>query len=176
VRGSALGYLADRVQFPGIIPMFVVLQALFVGVYLAWGPREQRRSHFWARIVISSVSMAIYTAVLVGVNQLNVLSDDVATKLLVSLFIVGVIAQLLVGGLFYRASGSSSDPRGSDSDGGPGPRPPDFSPDPPRGGVPLLDADQARTRARDHTAPRFAGLTRRRPAHEPVRTPARTTE
>jgi hypothetical protein len=59
----------------------------------------------------------------------------------------------------------------SDGDGGSGPGsgPPPPPPGPPRAGAPLLDADQARARRRDHDRPNLRGISRRRPAVEPVR-------
>ena len=70
-------------------------------------------------------------------------------------------------------------PRGSDSgpdDGwGRGPDAPPKPPAPPRGGIPLLDADQARIRLRDHRKlTEFLPRRERRPAREPDRTPVRT--
>jgi hypothetical protein len=80
------------------------------------------------------------------------------------------------GPLLYRNLGPSSDPS-SDEDGGgnggSGRDHPPSRPTPPRGGIPLPDADQARTRVRDHNRPQRARPTRRR-VREPDRVPART--
>jgi hypothetical protein len=55
---------------------------------------------------------------------------------------------------------------------GPGERP--KPPDPPRGGIPLLDAEQARIRLRDHRKlPEHLPTRERRPSREPERTPVR---
>jgi hypothetical protein len=67
-----------------------------------------------------------------------------------------------------------SDP-GSDDGWGRGPNPPPEPPTRPGGGIPLLDAEPARVRLRDHRKlseqlPRRE----RRPAREPDRTPVRT--
>jgi hypothetical protein len=66
-------------------------------------------------------------------------------------------------------------PPDSDDGWGHGPRRPPLSPRPPKGGIPLPDADQARVRLRDHG--RLAdGVPKRdrRPSREPERKPART--
>jgi hypothetical protein len=81
-------------------------------------------------------------------------------------------AILLVPAVIFRDSGSSpSDGDGGGGGGGPPPRPP-LPPAPPRGGIPLPDAEQSSTRLRDHGRPARRGLVRRRPAREPGRTPA----
>ena len=66
------------------------------------------------------------------------------------LFFLGAMAVILVPALLYRRFGSAPGPTESDGGGGPGPDQPCSSSDPPRGGLPLPDADQATTRARDH--------------------------
>jgi hypothetical protein len=64
-----------------------------------------------------------------------------------------------------------SDP-GSDDGWGRGPHRPPTPPDPPRGGIPLPDAEQTRVRLRDHRKLRERLPTReRRPAREPDRRP-----
>ena len=64
---------------------------------------------------------------------------------------------------------------GSDDGWGRGPSAPPKPPDPPRGGIPLLDAEQARTRLRDHRKlSEQLPQRERRPAREPERTPVRT--
>ena len=69
--------------------------------------------------------------------------------------------------------------RGPDSDSddgwGRGPRRPPSRPEPPRGGIPLPDADQSGIRLRDHERlgdrlPRRERRPTREPAREPVRT------
>jgi hypothetical protein len=68
-------------------------------------------------------------------------------------------------------------PPDSDSDDGWGkspPWPPGIAPDPPRGGLPLGDAEPARVRLRSHDRLRDRIPARdRRPAREPGREPAR---
>jgi hypothetical protein len=64
---------------------------------------------------------------------------------------------------------------GSDDGWGRGPDTPPKAPDSPRGGIPLLDAEQARIRLRDHRTLREHQPRReRRPSREPDRTPVRT--
>jgi hypothetical protein len=64
---------------------------------------------------------------------------------------------------------------GSDDGWGRGPGGPPKPPDPPRGGIPLLDAEQARIRLRDHRKlSEHHPRRERRPAREPDRTPVRT--
>ncbi|MBV8943040.1 MAG: hypothetical protein JO240_15035 [Solirubrobacterales bacterium] len=174
MAGSALDYLSGSVHhLASLITIAVALESGFVGLCIAWGPSEQRRSYFWVRVALASLALPTFMAILVGVNQLLVLSDDVATTLLPFVFFLGVVVLMFVPALFYRGSGSSSGP--SESDGGGGPWSPHSSPDLPRGGVPLLDADQASLRARDHTTPKFADL-KRRHVREPGRTLTPTNE
>lgn len=68
-----------------------------------------------------------------------------------------------------------SDP-GSDDGWGRGPDRPPKAPDSPRGGIPLLDAEPARVRLRDHrTLRERLPRPERRPSREPGRTPVRTS-
>lgn len=64
---------------------------------------------------------------------------------------------------------------GPDDGWGRGPGGPPKPPDAPRGGIPLLDADPARVRLRDHRKLQdLVPRRERRPAREPDRTPVRT--
>ena len=65
-------------------------------------------------------------------------------------------------------------PSDADGGGGPGSGPPPGPEGPSPRGIPLLDADQARTRRRDHNRPSLGGSRHRRPAVEPVRRRAPT--
>jgi hypothetical protein len=158
----------------GVIMIVVFLELGLVALWIACGSGRQRRSHFWVRVALASLALPALMAVLVGVARLNVLSDDAAKAILPFLFFLGVVALMLLPGLLYRRSSSSLGPSDSDGGGGPGPGQPRSSPDVPRGGVPLPDADQASARARDHNTPKFDDPKWRRPAHEPRRAPART--
>jgi hypothetical protein len=72
-----------------------------------------------------------------------------------------------------RRPGPDSD---SDDGWGRGPEPPPTPPTPPRGGIPLADADQASVRLRGHAARAFERPVRRRGPATPARTPARRPE
>jgi hypothetical protein len=62
----------------------------------------------------------------------------------------------------------------SDDGWGHGPRRPPSRPEPPRGGIPLPDAVQARVRLRDHgSLADHRPWRERRPTREPERTPVR---
>jgi hypothetical protein len=78
---------------------------------------------------------------------------------------------MLVPALLFGNPGSSGP---SDSDGGGGGGPPPEPPTPPaapRGGIPLPDAEPSPRRVRDHASPGPTRVPRRRPAHEPTRSP-----
>lgn len=129
----------------------VFLELGFVTLWLAAGSAEQRRSHFWARMLLASLVVPALMAVLAGIDGLNGLSDE-AAKAVLSLFVLlGVIGLMLVPGVLYVRASSPPGPPESDGGGGSGPEPPPPSPDAPRGGIPLPDAEQARARRRDHT-------------------------
>ena len=165
-----LSYTVDR--FTGFVIMTtVLLEPLFVALWIAVGAGRQRRSYFWVRVLPAALALPAF---LVGVYRLPVaLLGAVGLPLLLLLFLGGVIALMFVPGMLYCRSEPS--PGSSQSDGGgPGPWQPGPSPDAPPGCVPLPDADQARARARDHHTPKWDDLTRRRPTHEPRRTPAPT--
>jgi hypothetical protein len=64
---------------------------------------------------------------------------------------------------------------GSDDGWGRGPDGPPKPPGPPKGGIPLTDAEPARFRLRDHRKlPEHLPRRVRRPVREPERTPVRT--
>jgi hypothetical protein len=160
------------------IMVVAFLEPLLVALWIAVGSGRQRRSHFWARFVLASLALPALLPALIGVAVLRVLPvpDAAAKQLLTLAFFVGVIALMFVPGLLYRVSDPSSGSSDSDGGGGTDPGPPRPLPDGPRGDVPLLDADQARARVRDHHGPKFYDRKRRRPAHEPRRTPTAITD
>jgi hypothetical protein len=158
----------------GVITIIGFLELGLVALWIAVGSGRQRRSHFWVRLVLASLAVPSLVEAVIGISRLNVLSDEASKTLFTFLLFLGVIALMLVPSLLYRPSGSPPSPPESDGGGGGGPEQPPRSPSPPRGGVPLPNAEQARVRARDHAPPRFAELTRRRSAREPGRKPART--
>lgn len=165
-------------RFSGFVLIIVVLlEPFLVALWIAVGTGRQRQSHFWVRALLAALALPALMAALVGVARQRVLSlpDNEAGKELLSLlFFVGVIALMFVPRLLYRRADPSPGPSESDGGGGSGPGPSPPSPAAPRGGIPLPDADQARTRARDHHSPKLHDRKRRGPAHEPRRTPAAT--
>jgi hypothetical protein len=167
-------------RFNGFAIMAVVfLEPFLVALWIAVGCGRQRRSHFWLRASLAALALPALMAALDGIARQRVLpipDEGLGKQLLSLLFVVGVIALMFVPGLLYRPADRSPGPSESDGGGGTRPTPPRPSPDRPRGGLPLPDADQARARARDHQAPKFADWKRRRPAHEPRRTPAPTPD
>ena len=176
VAGSVLEYALSTVdRSTGFVILSVVfLEPFLVALWIAVGSGRQRRSHFWVRALLAALGLPALMAALVGLTRLHVPSPEAAARaLLTLLFFLGVIALMFVPRLLYHPSDPSPGPSGSDG-GGAGPGPPPPSRDGPRGGVPLPDADQARTRARDHHTPKLADRKRRGPAHEPRRTPAAT--
>ncbi len=84
------------------------------------------------------------------------------------------VALLMIPALRDAPSSSWGSDQGSDDGWGRGPKRPPQPPEPPRGGLPLPDAQPANVRLRDHRRlgdhlpPR-----ERRPAREPQRQPAR---
>jgi hypothetical protein len=158
----------------GVIIILVFLELGLVALWIAVGSGRQRRSHFWVRALLASLALPALMAALVGVASLNPLSlsDGAAKTSLSFLFFVGVVVLMFVPGLLYRRLDPSPGSSESDGGGGSGPGRPRPSRDAPRGGVPLPDADPARARARDHDRPQLGDLKRRRPGHEPRRTPA----
>src|SRR5690349_980144 len=93
----------------------------------------------------------------------------------VHLLALGCVALLMIPALRDGQWPSSWRSDGESDEGwGHGPKPPPKPPAPPRGGIPLPDAVQAKVRLRDHR--RLADLVpprQRRPAREPARTPVR---
>ena len=134
---------------------------------LALGPKDQRREHFWVRLVavplVPGLALAITTAIVPNSSM------QAVTR---SLCLLAIPALLLAPALLYRPSGPPPGPS-ADEGGGPGPERPPPAPTRPGGGIPLLDAQQARARVRDHIRPRLAARRLRRPAGEPTRRPVR---
>lgn len=169
-REPSLEYPSDVV-----ITIFVAVELAFVALCVAAGSVERRRSHFWVRFVLLSLALPSLLGVFEGVAWLNLLPDGVMESTFLFLFFFGVMSVILAPALLYHSSGSSPGPSESNGGEGPGPEQPRPSPDASRGAIPLADADQTSARARDHNGPRFDDVKTRRPAHEPGRTPARTS-
>lgn len=156
----------------GVIIILGLVELLLVGLCVSGGAREQRRSHFWVRVLLAGLFMPSLLALLFGLGY--VLAGSVAVPLAVfPMIVLCAMAVFLLPGLLYRRSGSSPGPSESDRGGGPGPGQPRPSPGGPRGGVPLPDADQASARARDHFRPKLRERKQRRGTPDPRRTPVR---
>ena len=91
--------------------------------------------------------------------------------------IVGLVYLVIVFGVMFfpvllrRSQAPPSADSDHDEGWGPNPPPPPDSPSPPSGGLLLPDAEQSTVRLRGHGRLRDRYRWRRRPAHEPVRTP-----
>lgn len=150
--------------------------ALLFGAFVvfAGSPRE-RKPHFWLRVAALPLVPALIAAILHAFGDLRVLPDGVSATLLLTLVFLTIPGLMLVPALLYRRPGGSPDSSDEDGGGGGGPGPPrPARPPRPRGGVPLPDAEQARTRIREHGRRLTGGRRVRRPAREPVRRPVRT--
>ncbi len=156
-----------------LLVWLIVFALTFVALAISAGSSQQRRSHFWVRVLLAVVAMPLpVAAVVIAVGLVGGLPDGAGVALLVLLVFLFVPALFFVPALLYRASGSS--PGSSEDDGGgggAGPDQPQCPPVAPRGGLPRPDAEQARLRVRDHTGPEFDRVKPRRPAREPERTP-----
>lgn len=151
--------------------------ALLFGAFVvfAGSPRE-RKPHFWLRVAVLPLVPGLIAAIVLGLGELRVLPESVAVTLLLTLVFLTIPGLMLVPTLLYRRPGRSPD--SSDDDGGGGPPPgfppaPPARPSPPRGGVPLPDAEQARVRIREHGRRLVGPRPPRRPAREPERPPVR---
>lgn len=128
--------------------------------------RSQRRPHFWLRLLM--VPLVPACAFLIASAILPIWR----TQAMAWLVLMAIPAFILLPALLFRPPGSPPGPSGDGGGGPPGPDPPPPpAPTRPRGGIPLPDAEQARTRVRDHFRPRLIGRRARRPAREPARSP-----
>jgi hypothetical protein len=141
------------------------LSYIGIGLIAEWAMGRQRRSHFGARVSLTTVGLLI--ALLLVVTQ-KALLETVAIRIWIAFTVLALVTAPFV---WYRSPGRFPGSSDSDGPGGPGPdQPPPSSPS-PRGDVPLWDAEQALARVRDHNRPRLIDSRRRRPAREPARTP-----
>ena len=147
-----------------------VVELCLVAACLSAGSDLERRSHFWLRMFLVCLSLPALLLLILAANLLNVLSEHAA---LVLATMVVFAALLAVPASLCRSPDSSPGPSDDESGGGPGPDRPPASPEPPRGGVPLPDADLSRIRVRDHGSPKIRSVKRRR-AREPEREPVPT--
>ncbi len=149
--------------------------ALLFGAFVvfAGSPRE-RKPHFWLRVAAVPSVPALTAAILIAFGELRVLPDNVAATMLLTVVFLTIPGLALIPALLYRKPGPSADSSDDEGGGGHGAGPPPAPPRRPRGGVPLLDADQARLRIRQHGRRLVGGRRPRRPAREPERRPVRT--
>jgi multisubunit Na+/H+ antiporter MnhG subunit len=148
-----------------------VLMFLVFGVLTCSALGRRRRSRFYARLGCATVVMSAVAVVLAFAIKFSTLPQRAFGLVWVALLLAAlVVAPVFCYHTFAPFQGSSED----DGGGGPGSGPPPPRSGPSRGGAPLPDADQARTRRRDHNRPSPRGVSRRQPPVEPVRpgTPA----
>jgi hypothetical protein len=154
--------------------VWVVAVLLGFGAFVVFaGSSRDRRPHFWLRVLLLPVAPSALLAIVAGAQALKLITDGVLAALVPVVAVLTLTGLMVVPVLLYRPPGSSGP---SDEDGGGGGRGPGGPPSPelgsPSGGIPLPDAEPARTRLRDHNGPRFGRSRPRRPAREPD--PART--
>lgn len=143
-----------------------VLMFLGFGVMACSALGGRRRSRFYIRLSCASVVILALALGLAFAIDFSALPG----RALGPLWLALLLAALAVAPAFcYRTFAPFQGSSDGDGGGGPGSGPPPPPPGPPRGGVPLSDADQARTRRRDHNRPSLRGVIRRRSAVEPVR-------
>jgi hypothetical protein len=145
-----------------------VLMFLGFGVLACTAMNSRRRSPFYVRLLCSSavtIALALGVAASIGLNLLPQRVSGV-------LWVLLLLASLAVAPLFcYRGFAWSDDRSDEDGGSGPGrgPPPPPKPPGPPSGGIPLPNADQARSRRRDHNRSSLREAGRRRPVPDPSR-------
>jgi hypothetical protein len=143
-----------------------VLMFVGFGVVACSALGSTRRSRFYLRLGCASVVMLALALGLAFAIVFSVLPQQTFGGAWVAL----LLAALAVAPVFcYRTITPFRGSSDGDGGGGPGSGPPPPEPAPPRGGAPLADADQSRTRRRDHNRPRLRDRGGRRPSVEPVR-------
>lgn len=151
-----------------------VLMFVEFGVLACSALGSSRRPRFYIRFSCASLVMLAAAVGLAFAINFSALPQGASGSAWMAL----LLASLAVAPVFcYRTfvpSRNSSEDDGGGGGGGPGFGPPPPPGDQPPGGVPLPDADPARSRRRDHNRPSLRGVSRRRPADQPARprTPA----
>jgi hypothetical protein len=167
VQESVPSYASGSTVSKQAIIFVPVVELGLVAACLSAGSDLERRSHFWLRMFLVCLSLPAVLMLIVAANRLNVLSEHAALVLAT----VAVFAALLaMPALLCRTPESSPGPSDDEGGGGPAPDRPPASPESPRRGVPLPDADPSRIRLRDHDSPKIRSVKRRR-AREPEREP-----
>jgi hypothetical protein len=167
---------ADGGRATSLIVWLAAFALLFGAFVVFAGSPRERKPHFWLRVAALPLVPALIAAILLAFGELRVLPHGVSATLLLTLVFLTIPGLMLVPALLYRRPGGSpgsSDDDGGGGGGGPEPPPP-ARPPRPRGGVPLPDAEPARTRIREHGRRLTGGRRTRRPAREPARRPLRT--
>jgi hypothetical protein len=161
--GQATSFIIWLAAFALLFGAFVVLA----------GPARERKPHFWLRVAVLPLVPMVIAGVVIALGALRMLPDGVTAMILMTVVFLTIPAIILVPALLYRRPGPSPDSSDDEGGGGPGPGPPPAPPAPPRGGVPLPDAEQSRTRIREHDRRVFGGPRPRRRVREPDPSPIR---
>lgn len=143
-----------------------VFMFLECGVLTCSALGSRRRSRFYIRLSCASLVMLALALGLALALSFSALPQRAVGAVWMALLLAALaVAPVFCYHTFAPSQGSSD----GDGGGGSGSGPPPPPPGPPLGGAPLPDADQARARRRDHNQPSLRGVSRRRPAVEPVR-------
>jgi hypothetical protein len=164
---------ADGGRATSLIVWLAAFALLFGAFVVFAGSPRERKPHFWLRVAALPVVPGLIAGVVIACGELRLLPDSVAATVLLALVFLLIPGLMVVPALLYRKPGHHPDSSDEDGGGGPGHPPPPAPPTPPRGGVPLLDADQARLRIREHGSSLGDVRRPRRPAREPARPPVR---
>ncbi len=127
-----------------------------ISVIAGHGMGRVTRPYFGARVLL--VSFGLLAALLIILNQ-HALAESVAIRVWLALTVLAVSLGPI---LWYQSPRRSAGSADSDGGGGSPTDPPRSPQTPPRGHVPLLDADQASVRVRDHNRPRLRDVSRNR--------------
>jgi hypothetical protein len=141
------------------------LMFLVFGVLTCSALGSRRRSRFYARLSCATAGISAVAVALAFAMKFSAVPQRAFGLVWVALLLAALVAAPV---FCYHTFASFEGPSEGDGGGGPGSGPPPPQSGPPRGGAPLPDADQARTRRRDHNRPSPGGVTRRR-ADEPAR-------
>jgi hypothetical protein len=145
-----------------------VLMFVEFGVLACSALQSTRRSRFYLRLTSTHLVMAVLAVALAFAIRSSALPQHVLGLAWILLLLTALAAAPT---FCYQAFARFEGPSDGDDDGGSGPgRGPQPEPRPPRGDTPLPDAEQARTRRRDHSRPRLRGTMQRRRTVEPART------
>jgi len=142
------------------------LMFLEFGVLMCSALGSRRRSRFYVRLGCAGlVTLAVAVGLAVAIRYSALPQRAFGLVWLALLLAALAVAPVFCYDALAPIHGSSEGDEGGGSGSGPPPPPPA----PPRGGAPLPDADQARTRVRDHNRPSPRVVNRRRSAPEPPR-------